>query len=573
MSRTSYKPSEYQGFGLRGGVQQTKDYSPYHQQTQRPNSAGVIRGRSSNSGGISGHGNAGSGLNYARNVSGNAGGNVRNGAVAPNIYLDGNNPIISAGLLGTGFPSQRPSSAGHVRPAASASSGANGGVMGNSGSSNAQSAHVPIPILPPQSQGQPPAGYTRPKSAGAVRRPENPMNILGTNNVMSQPNMYYQGQPDKSSTSGNAGVNNVRQSAPQGVGGGNDHWSTSYKLHYGYAGASGTMTPGSGMHMGTPSTGMNANSMNSSTGGMQMSSGGIAMGAGGVAERTNGAPVNAPSQQRPSSATARIRTAIDHSHKYAIQTDSTNGAPTNKELQVEGDADMGLDVEANRELLRDDDDEMDGKPLGDSRSHPEVSTTTPSQSLELGANSVGVDIRNGSLDSLTEEIVDIGITTVPNQFCSVRDALELKKLLLMSKGSRGGIVPSSTAVMDMYMVGKVVGVGSYGKVRAAWHRLTGSKVAIKTYDKSKLKDPAHWKRVHSEIKIMEQVSHPRIARMYEAVETPKRMHLIMECLDGGNLCSYVKAKRRLTEDESRRIFFQIMQAIEHLHLLESRTEM
>ena len=41
-----------------------------------------------------------------------------------------------------------------------------------------------------------------------------------------------------------------------------------------------------------------------------------------------------------------------------------------------------------------------------------------------------------------------------------------------SSGARGGIVPSSTAVMDMYMVGKVVGVGSYGKVRAAWHRLT-----------------------------------------------------------------------------------------------------
>ena len=126
-------------------------------------------------------------------------------------------------------------------------------------------------------------------------------------------------------------------------------------------------------------------------------------------------------------------------------------------------------------------------------------------------------------------------------------------------------MPSSTAVMDMYMVGKVLGVGSYGKVRAAWHRLTGSKVAIKTYDKSKLKDPAHWKRVHSEIKIMEQLSHPRIARMYEAVETPKRMHLIMECLDGGNLCSYVKAKRRLSEEESQRIFYQVLTAIDHLH--------
>lgn len=119
----------------------------------------------------------------------------------------------------------------------------------------------------------------------------------------------------------------------------------------------------------------------------------------------------------------------------------------------------------------------------------------------------------------------------------------------------------------MYMVGKVIGVGSYGKVRVAWHRLTGAKVAIKTYDKAKLKDPSHWKRVYSEIKIMEQISHPRIARMYEAVETPKRMHLILECLDGGNLCTYVKQKKRLTEEESRRIFFQLLQSIDYLHSL------
>ena len=97
--------------------------------------------------------------------------------------------------------------------------------------------------------------------------------------------------------------------------------------------------------------------------------------------------------------------------------------------------------------------------------------------------------------------------------------------------------------------------------------LIASKVAIKTYDKVKLKDAAHWKRVHSEVRIMEEISHPRIARMYEVVETPKRMHLIMECLDGSNLCSYVKAKKKLGEEESSRIFFQILQAVDYLHFL------
>jgi serine/threonine protein kinase len=256
-----------------------------------------------------------------------------------------------------------------------------------------------------------------------------------------------------------------------------------------------------------------------------------------------------------------------------------------------------------------------GQQLTDSRSYghttnPEVST--PSLSIELGQQSSlsahlhhshlqnSIDMRHGSSsieEMPSENLYPFRLTTLPNQFCSMKEALELQKIILSCRydprsgqvngtaaGTAGGA--AAAALMDMYMVGKIVGVGSYGKVRAAWHRLTSCKVAIKTYDKAKLKDPEHWKRVQvspslssplafsppvlsplsqSEIKIMEQISHPRIARLYEAVETPKRMHLIMECLDGGNLCSYVKSKKRLSEDESRRIFFQLIQALDYLH--------
>ena len=195
---------------------------------------------------------------------------------------------------------------------------------------------------------------------------------------------------------------------------------------------------------------------------------------------------------------------------------------------------------------------------------PEISIESEGR-VNGSKNGVVVDLRNESYDEdFANE--DIGLSTVPNRYCTVRDAIELRKLLQLSKGSRGGIVPSSSAVMDVYMVGNVIGVGSYGKVRAAWHRLTGRKVAIKTYDKARLKDQSHWKRVHSEIKVTELVSHPRIARMFEAVETPKRLHLIMEFVEGGNLCSHVKQKKKLSEGEVKKIFYQLMLAIEYLHL-------
>ena len=548
---------------ITGSSSRSKDYSPYQQQqqsAQRPSSAGVSRSRRSQP---SGSGSSGNALNYARTVQAGA-------QAQPEMYMQ--TPVISAALLGSGYgiqpqttqqsqnriPNLRPSSAGYSR----GQQQTQGSSHHHSGGEQAVREHHDPNVgvtheMPPLNAGGSGSRsnlnktYLRPKSAGILRPSDGDIAVDAARDsaAMQQQQVYYQQhlaqqqlqqqqlKQKQQQQMAQATYNEEQQQRAAAQVGSNDHWSTSYKLHYGY---------------GTSSNGGSA---------LQNAAKPNTNDAVGVTE-TIAPPV--PSSLRPSSATTRIRTAIDSSQKYALPGNNVHNA----EAEGDGVGDIDGDGEEGRALLvRDDDDEMDGKPIGDSRSHPEVSTATPSQSVEFQSSSVGIDARNTSMDSIGDEIVDVGISTLPNQFCSCRDALDLRKLLLLSKGSRGGVVPSSTAVMDMYMVGKVVGVGSYGKVRAAWHRLTGSKVAIKTYDKSKLKDPAHWKRVHSEIKIMEQVSHPRIARMYEAVETPKRMHLIMECLDGGNLCSYVKAKRRLSEDESRKIFFQILQSIEYLHML------
>ena len=118
---------------------------------------------------------------------------------------------------------------------------------------------------------------------------------------------------------------------------------------------------------------------------------------------------------------------------------------------------------------------------------------------------------------------------------------------------------------DMYHFGKVLGTGSFGVVRLVHHKLSGTKTAVKTYDKRKIKDAAQLKRVQQEIRLMARANHPNIVRLFETLESQHRVHLVMEYVAGGNLCQYVKLKKKLTESEAKLIFQQLSHASAYLH--------
>lgn len=79
-------------------------------------------------------------------------------------------------------------------------------------------------------------------------------------------------------------------------------------------------------------------------------------------------------------------------------------------------------------------------------------------------------------------------------------------------------------------------------VRIGLHKETNQKVACKIYEKFKLLEPNRRKGVKREIKIMEKLDHPNIAKLYEAFDTLKQVHLIIEHVGGGSLHTYLKGK-------------------------------
>jgi 5'-AMP-activated protein kinase catalytic alpha subunit len=89
------------------------------------------------------------------------------------------------------------------------------------------------------------------------------------------------------------------------------------------------------------------------------------------------------------------------------------------------------------------------------------------------------------------------------------------------------------------MIGKTIGEGTFGKVKLGTHNLTGEKVAVKILEKHKIVEDVDVVRVTREIKILKLARHPNIIQLYEIIETPKQLYLIMEYISGGELFDYI----------------------------------
>ena len=133
-------------------------------------------------------------------------------------------------------------------------------------------------------------------------------------------------------------------------------------------------------------------------------------------------------------------------------------------------------------------------------------------------------------------------------------------------GHRQVIVDMSGGVKSIghYYIGKTIGEGTFGKVKLGTHSLTGEKVAIKILEKERIKDAADVERVAREIHILQLIRHPDIIQLYEIIETPKLLYLIMEYASGGELFDYIVAHTRVEETVACRFFQQIVAGIEYI---------
>ncbi|KAI9366016.1 kinase-like domain-containing protein, partial [Zopfochytrium polystomum] len=117
-----------------------------------------------------------------------------------------------------------------------------------------------------------------------------------------------------------------------------------------------------------------------------------------------------------------------------------------------------------------------------------------------------------------------------------------------------------------YVLEKTIGEGCFSKVKMATHFPTGQKVAIKCIDKLSLSTAVGAsERALREILVLSRLRHANITRLLEVVDTEQYVYLALEYEAGGELFDYLLSHPTLPEDDARRLFRQIVGAVQYCH--------
>lgn len=106
----------------------------------------------------------------------------------------------------------------------------------------------------------------------------------------------------------------------------------------------------------------------------------------------------------------------------------------------------------------------------------------------------------------------------------------------------------------------------------ATHLSTGERRAVKVVDKVKLKGKIA--QLDLEFRILMELDHPNIIKIFEIFETNELIFIVQEMCHGGELCDALahnsKLQTTFTEEDASKIFRQLASSLIYLHSFNIR---
>uniref|UniRef100_A0A1A8N659 non-specific serine/threonine protein kinase n=3 Tax=Nothobranchius rachovii TaxID=451742 RepID=A0A1A8N659_9TELE len=133
-----------------------------------------------------------------------------------------------------------------------------------------------------------------------------------------------------------------------------------------------------------------------------------------------------------------------------------------------------------------------------------------------------------------------------------------------SRGAQPSPAQGRPLQVGFYEIIRTLGKGNFAVVKLAKHKVTKTQVAIKIIDKTRL-NPSNLEKIYREVQIMKLLNHPHIIKLYQVMETKDMLYIVTEYARNGEMFDHLTSNGRMSEDEARKKFWQILTAVDYCH--------
>ena len=131
-----------------------------------------------------------------------------------------------------------------------------------------------------------------------------------------------------------------------------------------------------------------------------------------------------------------------------------------------------------------------------------------------------------------------------------RRILQTPRLIHQRAFCRQFRFPPGTMLAERYLIVNLVGRGGMGEVYRATDLKLKQAVALKFLPESAARDPRLVARLHTEVRLARQISHPNVCRVYDIDEVSGAPFISMEYIDGEDLAALLRRIGRLPHDKA-----------------------
>jgi len=131
--------------------------------------------------------------------------------------------------------------------------------------------------------------------------------------------------------------------------------------------------------------------------------------------------------------------------------------------------------------------------------------------------------------------------------------------------SSGGKAHRKNCVVDDFVLLKVLGKGSFGKVLLVRKKDDARIFAMKCLKKQRVFQRHQVEHTKTERRVLGYLDHPFLVSLHYAFQTDQKLYLVLDYCTGGELFFHLSKAGRFTEDRTRFYIAEIVLAIDYLH--------